>query len=234
MFQYLSPILFILSCGPTTISEESKPSGLVRASQAWNKKSLRVCWEQDVRDRMFQGVSSKLMVQATVTREYGKVGFDFYGWEDCAEDEEIRISVSDRRPRSRVVGSGLENVKDGIRLNFTYGRWPMLTRKCNQTGGSAWACYCKKSAHYKKCLDSYALHEFGHALGLDHEANHKDSTCNDTTRRNSGTVELGDYDKNSIMNYCHNRKQVLGLFRADTISSGDIETLLQYYKRLIN
>ncbi|HET9959522.1 MAG TPA: hypothetical protein VFQ61_33755 [Polyangiaceae bacterium] len=49
-------------------------------------------------------------------------------------------------------------------------------------------------------VEKNAIHEFGHILGLAHEANHPDSTCDDTQGPNGDVY--WEYDEDSVMNYC--------------------------------
>lgn len=56
----------------------------------------------------------------------------------------------------------------------------------------------------KNLLLSIALHEFLHALGIEHEQDRADSLCRDSQTYSKGIdIPLTIYDADSVMNYCH-------------------------------
>ena len=80
----------------------------------------------------------------------------------------------------------------------------------------------------ENCQILVGLHEFGHAAGLAHEHQRKDSTCkipNDGPEK--GTTPLGKFDKDSVMNYCPPAK---GEFFVK-LSKGDIDAIAKLYGR---
>jgi hypothetical protein len=59
--------------------------------------------------------------------------------------------------------------------------------------------------HRQDCITRIAVHEFGHALGFDHEHNRRDSpsSCKYRDEFLSGDLSVGSWDLHSVMNYCN-------------------------------
>jgi len=114
----------------------------------------------------------------------------------------IRILIKDGRPFTKGLGKNLAGVVDGMMLNFTYENF---NTNC-------------KSYRYD-CIEVHAVHEFGHALGIDHEQSRPDApTCTENDQTPSGDGLIGPYDPHSVMNYCDDNDW-------DGLSAGDIETV---------
>lgn len=88
---------------------------------------------------------------------------------------------------------------------------------------------------FKRCHQINVLHEFGHIAGFLHEHLRADNTAEATACRNTfpadyptifaanrSNLPLGDYDLQSIMNYCRTTN-------TPTLSPGDIEMSAQIY-----
>jgi hypothetical protein len=116
------------------------------------------------------------------------------GWDKKCKpgDLGIRILIDDSGPHVKYLGKFLNGIKSGMVLNFTFNEWSQP---------------CKDSeARRKSCIESIAVHEFGHAIGFAHEQNRPDAPgeCRNLRQGSDGTsVEITPYDPKSVMNYCN-------------------------------
>ncbi|NVB85474.1 MAG: hypothetical protein HOV81_44330 [Kofleriaceae bacterium] len=180
------------------------------------KREIPVCWMTPGSD------ATKAMVRAKITEQYENPGpYNFYvrftGWGDCPPTSTgIRIKISDERPH-HFMGLGNQPQAEATTvLNFTFDSW-----------GSTWCDWFAQD----NCIRANALHEFGHALGLQHEQQRPDtpSECDDEEYYREvipGALVYGPYDPYSIMNYCNNERDEAG---GDVLSAGDKNALGRIY-----
>jgi hypothetical protein len=195
-------------------TSKSKPYGYVLQSSRWSTNRIPVCWEN--------GSTATATEQGWV-RERVLATWDaasavsFVGWGNCNASTRsgIRIRIADAQPRTLGLGRFLDNAVDGMLLNFTF---------------SAWKRDCSSVAVRRRCIETIAIHEFGHALGIAHEHNRSDTDrtlCTDPPQGTNGDVTIGAWDRSSIMNYC------FGSSYSNSLSSTDRATINSMYPRQV-
>ncbi len=165
--------------------------GYFLESSRWTANRIPVCWENGSAATLTEQTWVRNRILATWD---AASAVSFTGWGNCniLTSSGIRILIQDAGPRTLGLGKNINNVVNGMLLNFTF---------------SAWGSSCSNAAIRQSCIESIAIHEFGHALGIAHEHNRPDtdrSLCTDAPQGTNGDVIIGAFDNSSIMNYCFN------------------------------
>ena len=100
--------------------------------------------------------------------------------------------MDDAGPHTKGLGKFISGIKQGMVLNFTFQTW---SPTCSQP-----------ESMRKQCIESIAVHEFGHAIGFAHEQNRPDTPgecANLKQGTNGDRLDITPWDPHSVMNYCN-------------------------------
>ncbi|MDP9049494.1 MAG: M57 family metalloprotease [Acidobacteriota bacterium] len=167
--------------------------GAVNAAARWDRNSISVCWLDHP-----EFAAERDLVQQAINSTWTKSSsLIFTGWGNCTQkgaDVQIQVADDPSAPRS-YVGKNVIGRSPSMWLNFTFKLWGKT-------------CQGTRTA----CIKAIAAHEFGHAVGFEHEQLQSDApkACVDHLKKDRSWEVLDHkidaltpYDPDSIMNYCN-------------------------------
>ena len=198
----LGGIMTVLGGCGNVEETHSETKGLYLTKAHWANNKASVCFvpESTVSNKEKLGVKS--LVENTWLQH---IDFKFTGWKTCgSKGADIKI----------LMGKGTKRGWSYIGA-YSRSKSPSMALRDFENEG-------KNQNYYRYGI----VHEFGHALGIRHEHTRIDRPADwNVSKKCGGKTSkgktIGNYDRQSIMNYCQPARPVL--------SAGDIATIKAMY-----
>jgi hypothetical protein len=212
--------------GPTPLESESTTKGLFSPEFIWPGATAVVCFA----DRKNNSADEFREIAAIVDFEINqRTPFRFTGFRLCSETPNATLEV-------RLPPKGRSNATVGQEKRDWFMDLFLSHFGLKGANRSSMELYQRDSMglrHAPPLRHNIVLHEFGHAMGLQHEHLRNENRDRKFCDQNDdemgiepkGSVKVGSFDQNSIMNYCvenYSNKKL-------SLSSGDVATIRQMY-----
>jgi hypothetical protein len=228
----LSTGFFLAACER---SQGSENTGLYSENKKKKSAILSVCWKtiDAADDKLRELITSKVFPQYNqrTPLKFTVTSAPCSGGEDVAFD--LVKSNTGRCAKAGVLGTATSRTVDLClaEIRRTYG-------EPGQEGD------------FESAVVFSSLHEIGHIAGLGHEHIREDMSAAHEecrayfdahygnwravfARERAGMIAVGDYDPNSIMNYCYQLRRPMRHVDQVVLSPGDIATLNVMYAQAV-